>query len=249
VQLALMAVRGEMGYASALTAPKWGFQDVWLKGNQVKLSQPFGSYVMENVLFKISFPAEFHAQTAVEAAIQLHPHVKNRLNDIERITITTQEPAIRIIDKTGPLNNPADRDHCIQYMTAVPLIKGSLTADDYEDHAAADPRIDALRAKMATVEDPRYTREYLEPDKRSIANAVQVRFKDGSTTEKVAVEYPIGHRRRRAEGIPLLMEKFEANLRSRLPEKQVSAVLKATANPSRLASTPVDRFISLFAAD
>jgi 2-methylcitrate dehydratase len=249
VQLALMAVRSEMGYASALTASKWGFHDVWFKGNEVKLAQPFGSYVMENILFKISFPAEFHAQTAVEAAIRLHPQVKDRLDHIERVTITTQEPAIRIIDKTGPLNNPADRDHCIQYMTAVPLIKGLLTADDYEDHAAADPRIDVLRAQMVTVEDPRYTREYLEADKRSIANAVQVRFKDGSSTEKVAVEYPIGHRRRRAEGIPLLMEKFEANLRSRLPEKQVSAVLKATADPARLSAMPVDRFISLFVAD
>ena len=248
VQLALMAVRGEMGYASALTAPKWGFQDVWFNGKEVTLARPFGSYVMENILFKISFPAEFHAQTAVEAAIQLHPQVKGRLDDIEQVTITTQEPAIRIIDKTGPLNNPADRDHCIQYMTAVPLIKGSLTADDYEDEAAADPRIDALRAKMVTVEDPRYTREYLESDKRSIANAVQVRFRDGASTEKVAVEYPVGHRRRRAEGIPLLMEKFEANLRTHLPENRVEKVLQAVDDPENLSRMPVDRFISLFNA-
>jgi 2-methylcitrate dehydratase len=246
VQLALMAQRGEMGYSSALTAKGWGFQDVWLKGAEIKLAQPFGSYVMENILFKISFPAEFHAQTAVEAAIKLHPHVKDRLDDIEQVTITTQEPAVRIIDKKGPLNNPADRDHCIQYMTAVPLIKGSLTADDYEDHAAADPRIDALRAKMVTVEDPRYTREYLEADKRSIANAVQVRFKDGSSTEKVSVEYPIGHRRRRAEGVPLLMDKFNANLRTRLSAESAEKVLAATGDVDELEATPIDRLIDLF---
>lgn len=246
VQLALMAKRGEMGYASALTAPGWGIQDVWFKGADITLQQPFGSYVMENILFKISFPAEFHAQTAAEAAINLHPQVKDRIDEIEQVTITTQEPAIRIIDKTGPLNNPADRDHCIQYMTAVPLIKGSLSADDYEDEAAADPRIDALRAKMVTEEDERYTREYLEADKRSIANAVQVRFKDGTSTGKEAVEYPIGHRRRRAEGVPLLMEKFEANLRVRFPGDRAAKILSATENPQSLSAMAVDDFIGLF---
>ena len=246
VQLAQMAKRGEMGYASALTAKGWGFQDAWFKGAEITLQQPFGSYVMENILFKISFPAEFHAQTAAEAAIKLHPQVKDRIDEIEQVTITTQEPAIRIIDKTGPLNNPADRDHCIQYMTAVPLIKGSLSADDYEDEAAADPRIDALRAKMVAVEDPRYTREYLEADKRSIANAVQVRFKDGSETDKAAVEYPIGHRRRRAEGIPLLMEKLDANLRTLFDDTRAEKILEAVGDAEKLAKTPVDSFVELF---
>jgi 2-methylcitrate dehydratase len=246
VQLAYMAMRGEMGYASALTAPSWGFQDVWFGGRDVKISQPFGSYVMENILFKISFPAEFHAQTAVEAAIQLYPAVKDRLDEIEKITITTQESAIRIIDKKGPLNNPADRDHCIQYMTAVPLIKGSLTADDYEHDAAADPRIDALRAKMVLEEDPRYTREYLEADKRSIANAVQVTFTDGTSTEKSVVEYPIGHRRRRPDGIPLLMSKYEANVLTRFDKAKADTVIRAVQQPVDMDALAVDAFISLF---
>ncbi|MDA0676738.1 MAG: bifunctional 2-methylcitrate dehydratase/aconitate hydratase [Chloroflexi bacterium] len=246
VQLAFMAMRGEMGYATALTAPSWGFQDAWFSGRGVKISQPFGSYVMENILFKISFPAEFHAQTAVEAAIQLHPAVKDRLDEIAKITITTQESAIRIIDKKGPLNNPADRDHCIQYMTAVPLIKGSLTADDYEDEAAADQRIDALRAKMVLKEDPRYTREYLESDKRSIANAVQVTFADGTSTENSVVEYPIGHRRRRAEGIPLLMNKFDANVRTRFSGKQADSVISAVQQSAAMDAMAVDAFVLLF---
>ncbi len=245
-QLAFMATRGEMGYASALTAPSWGFQDVWFGGRNLKLAQPFGSYVMENILFKISFPAEFHAQTAVEAAIHLHPAVKNRLDEIEKITITTQESAIRIIDKKGPLNNPADRDHCIQYMTAVPLIKGSLTADDYEDEAAADPLIDALRAKMVLQEDARYTREYLEADKRSIANAVQVTFTDGTSTDNSVVEYPVGHRRRRTEAIPLLMSKFEANLRTRFAGEQADAAIRAVQQPQGLDAMPVEAFMTLF---
>lgn len=248
VQMALMAIRDEPGYATALTAPSWGFQDVWFGGREITLGQPFGSYVMENILFKISFPAEFHAQTAVEAAIQLHPQVSSRLDEIERITITTQEPAIRIIDKTGPLTNPADRDHCIQYMTAVPLIKGALTADDYEDDAAADPRVDALRSKMIVVEDPRYTQEYLEPDKRSIANAVEVMFQDGTSTGKVEVEYPIGHRRRRAEGLPLLMSKFESNIRTRLTEPATTRILETIARRERLYDMAIDDFLELFVA-
>ena len=247
VQMALMAVRGEMGYETALSVPSWGFQDVWFSGRDITLGQPFRSYVMENILFKISFPAEFHAQTAVEAAIQLHPLVSGRINEIEKITITTQEPAIRIIDKSGPLTNPADRDHCIQYMTAVPLLRGALTADDYEDEAAADPRIDVLRSKMVVIEDPRYTREYLEPDKRSIANAVEVTFKDGTSTGKVEVEYPIGHRRRRDEGMPLLMSKFESNIRTRLPESSANRVLDAVARPDHLYEMAIDDFMTLFA--
>lgn len=248
VRLALMAMQGEMGYPSALTAKTWGYYDVLFKGKPFTMGRPLGSYVMENVLFKISFPAEFHAQTAVECAIQLHEQIKNRLNDIEKITITTQESAIRIIDKSGPLNNPADRDHCIQYMTAIGLIFGALTADHYEEATAKDPRIDALREKMVCVEDPQYTKDYLDPEKRSIANAVQVFFKDGSSTPKVAVEYPIGHRRRRAEGMPLLVKKFEANLASRLPANQCAAIMELCLDAARLQATPVDKFTDMFIA-
>lgn len=248
VRLALMALQGEMGYPSALTAKTWGYYDVLFKGKPFTMGRPLGSYVMENVLFKISFPAEFHAQTAVECAIQLYEQIKNRLNDIEKITITTQESAIRIIDKSGPLNNPADRDHCIQYMTAIGLIFGALTADHYEEVTAKDPRIDALREKMVCVEDPQYTKDYLDPEKRSIANAVQVFFKDGSSTPKVAVEYPIGHRRRRAEGMPLLVKKFEANLASRLPANQCAAIMELCLDAARLQATPVDKFTDMFIA-
>jgi 2-methylcitrate dehydratase len=210
------------------------------------MGRPLGSYVMENVLFKISFPAEFHAQTAVECAVQLHEQVKPRLDQIDKVVITTQESAIRIIDKAGPLHNPADRDHCIQYMTAIGLIFGALTADHYEDQIARDPRVDLLRAKMTCVEDPRYSKEYLDADKRSIANAVQVFFKDGSSTEKVAVEYPIGHRRRRTEGMPLLVQKFEANLASRYAPEQCAEILKLCNDRSRLDATPVDKFTDMF---
>ena len=214
---ALMALRGEMGYPGALTTKTWGFQDALFRGKALTLARPLGSYVMENVLFKIAFPAEFHAQTAVECAFALHAQVKDRLEQIERVELTTHESAIRIIDKSGPLHNPADRDHCLQYMTAIGLIFGQLTADHYEHKVAADPRIDALRAKMVVREEPRYSRDYLDPDKRSIANAVQVFFKDGSATAKVEVEYPVGHRRRRAEGIPLLRQKFHDALATRFP--------------------------------
>ncbi|MEO6095062.1 MAG: bifunctional 2-methylcitrate dehydratase/aconitate hydratase, partial [Fibrobacteria bacterium] len=224
VWLAMMVLRGEMGYPAVLGAPQWGFQDVFLKGKAFTLARPLGTYVMENVLFKVSFPAEFHAQTAVEAAIRLHPQVKDRLADIERAEITTQEPAMRIIDKSGPLHNPADRDHCIQYMTAIGLIHGGLTADHYSDSSARDPRIDALRAAMTVREDKGYSRDYLDPDKRSIANAVQVFFRDGSATEKIAVQYPLGHKRRRKESIPHLLAKLEANLATRFPEKRVKSL-------------------------
>jgi 2-methylcitrate dehydratase len=246
VRLALMAMQGEMGYPSALTAKQWGFYDVLFKGKPFILSRPLGSYVMENVLFKISFPAEFHAQTAVEAAFHLHNQVKDRIEQIDKVIITTHESAIRIIDKSGPLHNPADRDHCIQYMTAVGLIFGELTADHYEDTIARDPRIDALRAKMICVEDLQYSQDYLDPQKRSIANAVQVFFKDGSSTEQVAVEYPIGHRRRRAEGMPLLVKKFETNLASRFAPAQCDAILRVCKDASTLDATHVDAFTDMF---
>ena len=248
VRLALIAMTGEMGYPSALTAKNWGFQDVLFKGNPIALKQPLASYVMENVLFKISFPAEFHAQTAVEAALSLHAQVKDRLDEIERVVIETQEAGVRIIDKTGRLDNPADRDHCIQYMVAVPLIFGRLTADDYEDAVARDPRLDALRAKMQVVENKQFSADYMDPAKRSIGNAVQVFFKDGSRTENVAVEYPIGHRRRRGEGIPVLKEKFERNLATRLPADRVKKILDLCERQDILESTPVPAFVDLFVA-
>ena len=247
VRLALLVLRGEIGYPSALSAPTWGFYDVAFGGKRFSFQRPYGSYVMENVLFKISFPAEFHAQTAVEAAVELHPTVAGRLDEIERIVLTTHESAIRIISKTGELDNPADRDHCLQYMTAVGLLKGNLTADDYEDVAAADPRIDRLRSLMVVEEDHRYSREYHEADKRSIANAVQIFFRDGSSTEKVAVEYPIGHRRRREEGIPVLVDKFEANLATRFPAQRTRRILELCQDADRLASTPVNDFVGLLA--
>jgi len=246
VQHAVMAIKGEMGYPSALSAPKWGFNDVLFKSQPIKLARPFGCYVMENVLFKISFPAEFHAQTAVEAAIKLHPQVCDRFGQIKRVEIHTHESALRIIDKTGPLHNPADRDHCLQYMTAIGLIFGALKADHYEDVTAADPRVDALRGKMVVKEDLRYTREYLEADKRAIANAVQIFFRDGSATEKVEVEYPLGHRRRRAEGIPLLMEKSRANATTRFPTHRVQKLLELFEDSGSLWDTPIDKLTEHF---
>jgi 2-methylcitrate dehydratase len=246
VRLALMAMQGEMGYPSALSAKHWGFYDVLFNGKPLALGRPLSCYVMENVLFKISFPAEFHAQTAVECALKLHPLIKDRLNEIDKVEITTQESALRIIDKTGPLHNPADRDHCIQYMTAVGLIFGELTADHYEDAVARDPRIDVLRGKMVCLEDRQYSKDYLDPEKRSIANAVQIFFKDGSATEKVAVEYPIGHRRRRAEGMPLLIKKFAANLAARLSPSQRQAIMDVCLDAGRLRSMPVDKFIDMW---
>ncbi len=246
VRLALMAKTGEMGYPSVLSAKTWGFYDVLFKGQEFKFQRPFGSYVMENVLFKISFPAEFHAQTAVEAAMQLHPLLKNRIEDVKEIRIRTHEAAVRIIDKKGPLDNPADRDHCIQYMVAVPLLFGRLTAADYEDEVARDPRIDLLREKIACVEDPQFTRDYHDPDKRSIANALTVELKDGKKLAEVVVEYPIGHKRRRKEGMPILVEKFERNLARRFPAKQQKAILELCLNAEKLAATPVDEFVDLF---
>ncbi len=245
VRLALMAAKGEMGYPSVLSAKGWGFYDVLFKGKPFTFSRKYGSYVMENVLFKISFPAEFHAQTAVECAIQLHPQVKDRLDQIKKVVITTHESAIRIIDKKGPLNNPADRDHCIQYMAAIGLIKGNLTAADYEDEVALDPRVDALRDKMECVEHKPWSRDYLDPQKRSIANAIQVFFKDGSKTANVVVEYPIGHRRRRKEGIPLLEAKFRTNLARRFPEKQRAAIEALCRDQKKFESTPVHEFVDM----
>ena len=236
-----------MGYPSVLSAKTWGFYDVLFKGNAFKFQRPYGSYVMENVLFKISFPAEFHAQTAVECAMQLHPLVKDRLGDIEKITIRTHESAIRIIDKKGPLDNPADRDHCIQYMVAVPLIHGRLTALDYEDGIAKDKRIDALRDKMVCVEDKSFSRDYHDPEKRSIANAITIKFKDGSKTREIVVEYPIGHRRRRKEGIPVLIEKFKTNLARRFPEKQRATILDVALDATVLGALPVHEFVDMMA--
>jgi 2-methylcitrate dehydratase len=244
VRLALIALTGEMGYPSALSAKTWGFQDVLFKGKPIALPQAFGSYVMENVLFKISYPAEFHAQTAVEAAMTLHPRVRERIADIERIVIETQEPGVRIIDKTGPLANPADRDHCIQYMVAIPLIFGRLTAQDYEDAVAADPRVDALRAKMQVRENPTFTTEYYAADKRYIGNAVQVFFKDGTSTERVAVDFPIGHRKRRAEGMPVLVKKFQASVDAHYAPKQAEKVKALFAKGAALDAMPVNELMA-----
>ena len=246
VRLADLTMRGEIGYPSVLTTPKWGFYDVSFKGNKFAFTRDYGSYVMEQILFKISFPAEFHSQTAAEAAVRLHPLVKDRLDQIERIVIHTHESAIRIISKSGPLNNPADRDHCLQYMTAVPLAFGNLVAEDYEDDFhKAHPIIDQLREKMEVIEEPRYTREYLEADKRSIANALQIFFRDGTSTEKVEVEYPVGHRRRRAEGIPLLEEKFRSNLATRFPAARVEKIFALCKDQQALEAMPVNEFMDL----
>jgi 2-methylcitrate dehydratase len=247
VRLALIALKGEMGYPSALTAKTWGFYDVLFKGKPFKFQRKYGSYVMENVLFKISFPAEFHAQTAVECAVRLHDQIRDRIDQIKKIVITTHESAIRIIDKQGPLANPADRDHCIQYMTAIGLLKGNLTAADYEDSVAGDPRVDALRDKMVCVEKKQWSADYLDPSKRSIANAVQVFFKDGSKTANIEVEYPIGHRRRRKDGVPLLEAKFRTNLARKFAGKQQAAILAVCKDQRRLEATPVHEFVDLFA--
>lgn len=249
VRLALIARTGEMGYPSALSAPTWGFYDVLFEGRPFRFQRPYGSYVMENVLFKIAFPAEFHAQTAAEAALALHRQILaagRGAESIRRVTIRTHEAAIRIIDKSGPLANPADRDHCIQYMVAVPLLFGRLTAADYEDDVARDPRIDALRAKIACVEDPQFTKDYHDPDKRAIANALTVEFDDGTVLDEVVVDYPIGHRRRRDEGIPLLVEKFRGNLARRFPAKQQQAILDVSLDPARLAAMPVNEYVDLY---
>jgi 2-methylcitrate dehydratase len=249
VRLALIAKSGEMGYPSALTAPTWGFYDVLFKGQPFAFERPYGTYVMDNVLFKISFPAEFHSQTAVEAAMTLQRLLAERgknATEIRRVTIRTHEACLRIIDKKGPLHNPADRDHCIQYMVAVPLLFGRLTAADYEVGVAADPRIDMLREKIVCVEDPQFTRDYYDPDKRSIANALTVVMNDGTTLDEVVVEYPVGHKRRRAEGIPLLEAKFRANLARRFDKKQQNAILEVSLDQAVLEATPVHEYVDLY---
>ncbi|MBX5437938.1 MAG: bifunctional 2-methylcitrate dehydratase/aconitate hydratase [Thermoflavifilum sp.] len=249
VRLALMARTGEMGYPGVISTPQWGFQDAVMHGQPLKVSRPFSSYVMENVLFKISFPAEFHAQTAVEAAMQLHRQLQQMgktAEDITHIRIRTHQAAIRIIDKKGPLHNPADRDHCLQYMIAIPLLFGRLSAEDYEDEVASDPRIDQLRAKMETIEDPAFTRDYYDPEKRSIANALTITLADGTTLPEVVVEYPIGHRRRREEGIPLLIEKFKRHLSHRFAEKQQEQILAHSLDYEKLVKMPVHEWVDLF---
>lgn len=248
VRHALIAMTGEMGYPSALTAKTWGWYDVLFKGKPFAFTQPYASYVMENILFKISYPAEFHAQTAVECAMQLHGDVKDRIDDIEKIVVETQEPGVRIIDKTGPLDNPADRDHCIQYMIAVPLIFGRLTAADYENDVAADPRIDHLRGLMEVSENKQFTLDYFAADKRYIGNAIQVFFKDGSSTDRVAIDFPIGHRRRRDEGIPVLKQKFTDSVSGKLAAGQWQALAELAAAPEQLAKTAVDDFMALLVA-
>ncbi|MCH4273321.1 bifunctional 2-methylcitrate dehydratase/aconitate hydratase [Kerstersia gyiorum] len=250
VRLALIAKTGEMGYPSVLTAKTWGFYDVLFKGQPFKFQRSYGSYVMENVLFKISFPAEFHSQTAVEAAVTLHGKLKaagKSIEDIRKITIRTHEACIRIIDKQGPLNNPADRDHCIQYMVAVPLIHGNLVAAHYEDaFAQSDERIDALRAKIHCEEDPQFTADYHDPEKRSIANALTVEFNDGSRLDEVVVEYPIGHKRRREQGIPLLEAKFRTNLARQFPARQQEAILAVSLDQAKLEDISVNEYVDLY---
>ncbi|MCX9118082.1 bifunctional 2-methylcitrate dehydratase/aconitate hydratase [Providencia rettgeri] len=249
VRLALMAQKGEMGYPTALTAKTWGFYDVLFNGQPLRFQRPYGSYVMENVLFKISFPAEFHSQTAVEAALQLYQTLEKlgkSAQDIESIAIRTHEACIRIIDKKGPLNNPADRDHCIQYMVAIPLIFGRLTAADYEDNIAKDARIDALRAKMYCTEDAQFTRDYHDPEKRSISNGLTITLKDGQVLDEVVIEYPVGHKRRRKEGMPLLLNKFRINLARQFPEAQQIRILKASLDKPMLEKMPVNEYLDLF---
>lgn len=249
VRLALMAQKGEMGYPTALTAKTWGFYDVLFAGQPLRFQRPYGSYVMENVLFKISFPAEFHSQTAVEAALQLHNLLEKMgktADDIESIAIRTHEACIRIIDKKGPLHNPADRDHCIQYMVAIPLIFGRLTASDYEDNIASDARIDALRAKIYCHEDPQFTRDYHDPEKRSISNGLTITLKDGKVLDEVVIEYPVGHKRRRKEGMPLLLKKFRINLARQFPEAQQLRILKASLDKPLLEKMPVNEYMDLF---
>ena len=246
VRLAMITMSGEMGYPGVLSAPVWGFEDVSFDGEKLSLPQAFGSYVMENILFKISFPAEFHAQTAVEAAVKLHNEIKDKIEDIKSVEITTHESAIRIISKVGELNNPADRDHCLQYMVAIGLLKGNLVAEDYEDDVAKDPRIDALREKMIINEDKRYSKEYLEADKRSIANRIQIHFNDGTSTNEIEVEYPIGHKRRREEGIPVLEKKFYDNLAITFDKEVSEKIFQLCMNQKELENTSVTDFQSLF---
>jgi len=246
VQLAFISMTGEMGYPAALSAKTWGFYDASFHGQPLSIGHNYDSYVMENILFKIAYPAEFHAQTAIECAVKLHPQIKDCLKDIDKVEITTQESALRIIDKKGPLKNPADRDHCIQYMTAIGLIFGTLTVDHYEDDIASDLRIDALRERMVCIESKQYTKDYLNPDKRSIANAVQIFFKDGSKSERIEVEYPLGHKRRRSEGLPLLKEKFAKNLSTNFNSEQIEKIQNVFSDIEKFNSMPVNEFMDLF---
>lgn len=246
VRLALISKTGEMGYPSALSASTWGFYDVLFEGETFQFQRPFGSYVMENILFKLSYPAEFHAQTAVECAVKLHPSVSERLDEIKRIELTTHESAIRIISKKGPLHNPADRDHCLQYMVAVALIHGDLRAEHYEEETASDSRIDKLREKMNVSENEQFSRDYLDPEKRSIANSIKVIFQDGSETDQVTVEYPIGHRRRRAEGFPVLLDKFKHNAETRFSEGKVQELMQKMDDLNELQEMPVVEFMKMW---
>ncbi len=246
VRLALMAMQGEMGYPSVLSAPTWGFYDVLFKGQSFSFQRPYGNYVMENILFKISFPAEFHAQTAAECGVQLHSQVKNRMDEIERIEMQTQEAAIRIINKGGPLHNPADRDHSLQYITAVALIYGELTADHYEKKIADNPLIDVLRGKMQVIENKAFSNDYLDPEKRSIANAVKIHFKDGTSTDEICIHYPVGHRRRRGEGIPLLLEKFKHNVSTHYAKDRADKIVNACMEQDTFKAMPVSEFMELF---
>ncbi|PIP80924.1 MAG: 2-methylcitrate dehydratase [Gammaproteobacteria bacterium CG22_combo_CG10-13_8_21_14_all_40_8] len=245
VKLALITMKGEMGYPSVLTTPTWGFYDTLFKGKKFKFNQKYGAYVMDHILFKVAYPAEFHAQTAIEAAVTLHPQVLIRLDDIERIELTTNQSAIRIISKEGELRNPADRDHCLQYMVAIGLLKGDLIADDYEYRMADDKRVDYLRAKMIVIEDEQYSEDYLNPNKRSIANAVQVFFNDGTSTQKIEVEYPLGHKKRREESIPLLLKKFKRNLSTRFPSQQSELIFDLCNDHDEFLKTPINEFVDL----
>ena len=246
MQLVWLTKKGQIGYPSAISAPTWGFKDVLFKGKDLIINQEFGTYVMENVLFKISFPAEFHAQTAVEAAVKLHEEVKNRFDDIDKIKIITHESAIRIISKEGELNNPADRDHCLQYMTAIGLLKGNLVAEDYEDSVANDPMVDNLREKMEIEEDLSFSKDYLDPSKRSIANSLQIFFKDGTCTDLEEVHYPIGHKNRRSEGIPILISKFEKNLKTQFSDDRVKEIMSLFEDNEKLFNLSVSKFVDLF---
>ena len=246
MQLVWLTKKGQIGYPSAISAPTWGFKDVLFNGKDLIINQEFESYVMENVLFKISFPAEFHAQTAVEAAVKLHHEIKNKFDEIDKIKIITHESAIRIISKEGKLNNPADRDHCLQYMTAIGLIKGDLVAEDYEDSVAKDPLVDSLREKMEIEEDLSFSKDYLDPSKRSIANSLQIFFKDGTCTDIEEVHYPIGHKNRRAEGIPILIKKFEKNLMTQFSEDRVKGIMSLFEDNEKLFNLPVKEFVDLF---
>ena len=245
VRLALLTLAGEMGYPSVLSAKQWGFQDVYFDGKPLKINRPYGAYIMENILYKIAFPAEFHAQTAAEAAIQLHPKVRSRIQDIAKIKVRTQESAMRIINKKGPLHNPADRDHCLQYIIAIGLLFGDLTAEHYENATAKDPRIDQLREKIEVVESTEFSKNYLDPEKRSIGNAVQIFFKDGSSTEEIAIEYPIGHRQRRSEGMPILMKKFTNSVNKHFPKEQAEKILVLAQDQKKLAKTSIKKWTDL----